>query len=154
MEKGRAMRGKTIVKIVIGVLIVGGVYVAYGAFKDDITQLWDGLHVKIAEYPQPRKTVWLDQGVSKGKLGWFYHADQGTRTFGIPYEWFMALEQPVISLTAVDLLSDSAYLDRYGFIPDTIIPGKKALPIGFARGGPMSRPDRRGLGETRAASRT
>ena len=166
MEKGRAMRGKTIVKIVIGVLIVGGVYVAYGAFKDDITQLWDGLHVKIAEYPQPRKTVWLDQGVSKGKLGWFYHADQGTRTFGIPYEWFMALEQPVISLTAVDLLSDSAYLDRYGFIPDTIIPGKKALPIGFTRGGPMSDPtgrpwrnpsskqDMTGIGLTCAACHT
>jgi mono/diheme cytochrome c family protein len=155
-----------IVKIVIAVLVVFGIYVAYGAFKDDIAQLWDGLHVKIAEYPQPRKTVWLDQGVSKDKLGWFYHADQGTRTFGIPYEWFMALEQPVISLTAVDLLSDSAYLDRYGFIPDTIIPGKKALPIGFTQGGPMSDPtgrpwrnpsskqDMTGIGLTCAACHT
>jgi len=130
------MRRRTIIKI--GVLAVGISVIAY--FKDDITQLWDGLHVKIAEYPQPKKTVWLDQNVSKDKLSWFYHADQGTRTFGIPYEWFMALEQPVISLTSVDLLSDPAYLDRYGFIPDTIIPGKKALPIGFAQGGPMSDP--------------
>jgi mono/diheme cytochrome c family protein len=129
-----------VVKIVIAALVVFGIYVAYGAFKDDIAQVWDGLHVKIAEYPQPKKTVWLDQGVSKDKLGWFYHADQGTRTFGIPYEWFIALEQPIISLSAVDLLSDSAYLDRYGFIPDTIIPGKKALPIGFTQGGPMSDP--------------
>src|ERR1700730_18272802 len=155
-----------IVKIVIAALVVFGVYVAYGAFKDDIAQVWDGLHVKIAEYPQPRKTVWLDQNVSKDKLGWFYHADQGTRTFGIPYEWFMALEQPVISLTAVDLLSDSTYLDRYGFIPDTIIPGKKALPIGFTQGGPMSdpsgppwrnpghKPEMAGIGLTCAACHT
>jgi hypothetical protein len=154
------------VKIIIAVLVVFGVYVAYGAFKDDIAQLWDGLHVKIAEYPQPKKTVWLDQGVSKDRLRWFYHADQGTRTFGIPYEWFMALEQPVISLTAVDLLSDSAYLDRYGFIPDTIIPGNKALPIGFAQGGPMldptgrpwrnpsSKQDMTGIGLTCAACHT
>ena len=42
--------------------------------------------------------------------------------------------------TNVDLFSDTAYLDRYGFIPDTIIPGKEALPIGFAQGGPMLDP--------------
>ena len=91
----------------------------------------------------PKKTVWLDQGIAKEKLSWFYHADQGTRTFGFPYEWFMALEQPTISwllFTKVGLFSDTAYLDRYGFIPDTIIPGKKALPIGFAKGGPMLDP--------------
>ena len=79
-------------------------------------------HVKLAEYPQPKKTVWLEQNVNREKLNWFYHADQGTRTFGIPYEWFMALEQPTIPwliFTAVDPFSDPAYLDRYGFIPDT-----------------------------------
>lgn len=134
------MRGRTITRIVVGALVVGGVY---AAFRDDIVFFWESLHVKIAEYPQPKKTVWLDQGISKEKLSWFYHADQGTRTFGIPYEWFMALEQPTVSpllFTSVELLSDTAYLDRYGFIPDTIIPGKKALPIGFAQGGPMLDP--------------
>src|SRR6478735_2122674 len=126
------MRGRTIAKLVVGALIVGGVYIA---FKDDITAFWDQLHPKIAEYPQPKKTVWLDRGISKEKLSWFYHADQGTRTFGFPYEWFMALEQPAISwvpFAKVGLLSDPAYLDRYGFIADTIIPNKEELPIGFA----------------------
>ena len=134
------MRGKTIAKIVVAVVVVGAVY---SAFKDDIAQLRDDLHVKVAEYPPPKKTVWLDQNISKENLSWFYHADQGTRTFGVPYEWFMALEQPTVPwllFTSVDLLSDTAYLDRYGFIPDTIIPGKKALPIGFAQGGPMLDP--------------
>jgi hypothetical protein len=134
------MRGMRIAKIVVGVLVVVG---AYTAFKDDIAAFWNNLHVKIAEYPEPKKTVWLDQGISKEKLSWFYHADQGTRTFGFPYEWLMALEQPTIPwllFTEVGLFSETAYLDRYGFIADTIIPGKKALPIGFAQGGPMLDP--------------
>ena len=158
------MRGRT--KIVIAALVAAA---GYAAFKDDIAQLWDNLHVKIAEYPQPKKTVWLDQGISKEKLSWFYHADQGTRTFGIPYEWFMALEQPTIPwliFTEAGPFSDPAYLDRYGFIPDTIIPGKKALPIGFAQGGPMldpsgapwrnprSKQDMTGVGLTCAACHT
>jgi mono/diheme cytochrome c family protein len=138
LSKGLIMRGRT--KIVIAALIAVAGYVA---FKDDIAKLWENLHVRIAEYPQPKKTVWLDQGISKEKLSWFYHADQGTRTFGMPFEWFMALEQPTIPwlvFTEADPLSDPAYLDRYGFIPDTIIPGKKALPIGIAQGGPMLDP--------------
>jgi hypothetical protein len=134
------MRGKKIATIVIALAIVG---IGYAAFKDDIAKLWQNLHVKIVEHPTPKKTVWLDQGIPKEKLSWFYHADQGTRTFGFPYEWFMALEQPTIPwllVTEVGLFSETAYLDRYGFIADTIIPGKKALPIGFAQGGPMLDP--------------
>ena len=134
------MRGKRIATIVIALAIVG---IGYAAFKDDIAKLWQNLHVKIVEHPTPKRTVWLDQGIPKEKLSWFYHADQGTRTFGFPYEWFMALEQPTIPwllVTEVGLFSETAYLDRYGFIADTIIPGKKALPIGFAQGGPMLDP--------------
>ncbi|MEH2586724.1 di-heme-cytochrome C peroxidase [Bradyrhizobium sp. AZCC 1721] len=134
------MRGKRIAKIVIALAVVG---IGYAAVKDDIAKLWQDLHVKIVEHPTPKKTVWLDQGIPKEELSWFYHADQGTRTFGFPYEWFMALEQPTISwlpFTKVGLFSDPAYLDRYGFIADTIIPGKEALPIGFAKGGPMMDP--------------
>src|SRR5215471_11973535 len=113
LARGHAMRGKTIAKIVVAALIVGGVYVA---FRDDIANLWNNLHVKVVEYPQPKKTVWLDQGVPKEKLSWFYHADQGTRTFSFPYEWFMALEQPTIPwliFTDAGPFSDTAYLDRY-----------------------------------------
>ena len=134
------MRGKTILKAVIALSIVT---IVYPVVKDDIAKLWQDLHVRIVERPAPNKTVWLDQGIAKDRLSWFYHADQGTRTFGIPFEWFMALEQPTISwvpFTRVGLFSDSAYLDRYGFIADTIIPGKTALPIGFAQGGGMLDP--------------
>lgn len=126
------MRGRTIATIIVAAVIAGG---AYAAFKDDIAQLRDNLHVKLAEYPQPKKTIWLEQNVDRDRLGWFYHEDQGTRTFGIPYEWFIALEQPTIPwlvFTSVDLFREQSYLDRYGFIPDTPVTGKIVLPIGFA----------------------
>ena len=134
------MRGRRIAKIVIALAVVG---IGYAVFKDDIAKTWQNLHVKIVEHPTPKKTVWLDQGIDKETLSWFYHADQGTRTFGFPYKWFMALEQPTIPwllFTSPGLFSDPAYLDRYGFIADTIIPGKTALPIGFAEGTPMLDP--------------
>ncbi|MFB9264795.1 di-heme-cytochrome C peroxidase [Bradyrhizobium erythrophlei] len=128
------MRRKTI--IIIGLLILVGLY-----FKDDLETLVDGFRVKVVEYQAPAKTVWLDQNVSAERLRWFYHADQGTRTFLIPHEWFMALEQPTIPwllLTAAPRLSETNYLGRFGFIADTVIPGKPdPLPIGFAQGGPM-----------------
>jgi hypothetical protein len=100
--------------------------------------LWhDKFTVEPPNYPPIGKVVWLDQNWTAEQRDWFHHADQGTQTFGIPYEWFMALEQPPISATGSGLLSDPAYLDRYGFIPDTTHPGKSEMPIGFAQGGPM-----------------
>ncbi len=81
------------------------------------------------------KPAWLDQQWTPQQRDWFHHADQGTQTFGIPYEWFIALEQPALSLSSPGLFSDTAYLDRYGFIPAWADPGNSDLPIGFAHGG-------------------
>lgn len=81
------------------------------------------------------KPVWLDQQWTQQQRDWFHHADQGTQTFGIPYEWFIALEQPSLSLSRPGLFSDTAYLDRYGFIPAYADPGNSDLPVGFAHGG-------------------
>jgi hypothetical protein len=97
----------------------------------------DDLTVEPPNYPPISKAVWLEQNWTAGERDWFHHADQGTQTFGIPYEWFIALEQPTLSLTAAGLLSDPVYLDRYGFIPDDTHPSKPELPIGFAHGGPI-----------------
>jgi hypothetical protein len=91
-------------------------------------------------YPPIGKVVWLDQHWTPQQRDWFYHADQGTQTFGIPYEWFIALEQPVPFLTNARLLSDTTYLDRYGFIPNTNS-AKPDLPIGFAHGTPLINSD-------------
>src|SRR4051794_23865309 len=115
---------------VAAVIVIAGI-VAYPY----VAKVYDGIKVKLPEYPTVQKTRWLDQNWTD-KRDWFHHADQGTATFHIPYEWFMALEQPVLSLTSVGLLSDPAYLDRFGFIPDPSDP-KLGLPVGMARGKAM-----------------
>jgi hypothetical protein len=61
---------------------------------------------------------WLDQNWSTEDRHWFHHASQGTATFPVPYAWFVALEQPGIHLfTQPGQLSDSNYLERFGFLP-------------------------------------
>jgi cytochrome c1 len=61
---------------------------------------------------------WLDQNWSTEARHWFHHVSQGTRTFPVPYVWFVALEQPRIYVfSRPGLLSDSNYLERFGFIP-------------------------------------
>jgi hypothetical protein len=91
--------------------------------------------IELPEYQTIGTTVWLSQNWTPDQRDWFHHADQGTQTFGVPYEWFVALEQPPLSTTKSGLLSDPVYLDRYGFIPDNAHPGQSELPIGFAHGG-------------------
>ena len=148
------MRGKRIAKIVIALAIVG---VAYSAFKDDIAKLWQDLHVKLVEHPTPKKTVWLDQGIAKEKLSWFYHADQGTRTFGFPYEWFDGAGAADDSLAAVHR---GRPLQRHRLSrPLRLHPGHHHPRQGGASdrvraGRSDARPDRRAVAATRAPSRT
>jgi hypothetical protein len=112
---------------IIAVLIAGGV--AFGA-----KSLLDKFSVSLPIYPRTERTVWLDRNWSSKEQDWLHHADQGTLTFGIPYEWFIALEQPVLSIGTPGLLSDPSYLDRYGFIPGSTESSGHELPGGFARG--------------------
>jgi mono/diheme cytochrome c family protein len=88
----------------------------------------------IPRYPPLGQIVWLDQGWTPQQRSWFHHVSQGTDTLPIPYAWFMALEQADISLSARPLLSDPAYLDRFGFIPSPKDAGNPdGLPVGFSR---------------------
>jgi hypothetical protein len=114
----------------VGVIIV--IVFAFVAVKVN-----DKLTVELPKYPPIESAIWLDQNWTTEQRDWFHHADQGTQPFGIPYEWFMALEQPALSLSAPGLLSDRLYLDRFGFIPSDTNSRTPELPIGFAHGGPM-----------------
>src|SRR5262249_45988084 len=69
--------------------------------------------------PLPIKAArWLDQNWSTEDRHWFHHVSQGTKTFPVPYAWFVALEQPrTYVFSQPGLLSDSNYLERFGFIP-------------------------------------
>jgi hypothetical protein len=87
----------------------------------------------LPNFAKPKEVLWLDQGWDTTSADWFHHADQGTQTFQIPFEWFVALEQPGVSVGSLGLFAAPDYLNRYGFISDE---KAEALPIGFAHGGP------------------
>jgi len=86
-----------------------------------------GCTVSLPDYPAPSRRVWLDQGWTPQERETFHHIDQGTLTFGIPYEWFVALEQPSSWPGETSRFADKTWLDRFGYIP-----GESSLPVGFA----------------------
>jgi hypothetical protein len=84
----------------------------------------------LPDMPAVKSARWLDQNWSTEDRHWFHHVSQGTKTFPVPYAWFVALEQPRIHLfSQPGLLSDTDYLERFGFIPSpkTIHTDKAAL---------------------------
>ncbi len=119
------------VKIAVGVAAIAAASYAAIYAKENF-------FVDLPEYPSIGKAVWLPQNWSPKDADWYHHADQGTVTFGVPYEWFTKLEQPTIPFPAIfsaaGRLADASYLDRYGFIPGNIAGGNNELPIGFAGG--------------------
>ncbi len=96
--------------------------VAIAEFPDQVGTIVPPL-AQVLPPPLPNRApakaaVWLDQNWTTEDRHWFHHASQGTATFQVPYDWFMALEQPGLRLLSrPGLLSDSAYLDRFGFLP-------------------------------------
>ena len=77
-----------------------------------------GCAPSLPKNPPITEARWLDQNWSDDERFWFHHASQGTSTLPVPYDWFVALEQPNLSLFGdPGLLKDSDYLRRFGFIP-------------------------------------
>ena len=80
-----------------------------------------------------QRTVYLEQGWSDADRHRYHHLTQGAATLRIPFEWFLALEQPRLSLNEAPLLRAPDYLSRFGFLPSPKSehnPG--GLPVGFA----------------------
>ncbi|HEY0418851.1 MAG TPA: di-heme-cytochrome C peroxidase, partial [Acetobacteraceae bacterium] len=83
--------------------------------------------------PAPPEASTLDQNWSDAQRRWFYHTSQGTKL--MPYGWFLALEQPSLSLTGAPPFSAPDNLARFGFLPDTPSANNPdGLPVGFAPG--------------------
>lgn len=109
--------------LVIGLCLVA--LVAVAEFPNQVRAMLPqkGLLVNLLPPPLPtlpetKAAFWLDQNWSLKDRHWFHHASQGTATFPVPYEWFMALEQPRLHLfSRSGMMKDSAYLERFGFIP-------------------------------------
>lgn len=94
-----------------------------------------GCAPKLPELEKIDRVIWLQENWgTEDDRQWYRHASQGTATFPVPYEWFMALEVPEISFFGTPgLLSDNAYLLRFGFLPGERSQYNNAgLPVGFA----------------------
>src|SRR3954462_5495495 len=80
---------------------------------------------------KPVDVQFANQNWTADQRAWFYHSAQGTEL--LPYKWFMALQQPQIKVFGdVPKFADSAYLARFGFLPDSAGPqNPEGLPVGF-----------------------
>ncbi|MDE5441549.1 cytochrome C [Bradyrhizobium sp. CSA207] len=120
----RTVRG--VLKLAALLLAIGLVaLVAVAEFPDQVRAMLPqkGILAQLLPPPLPRvpettAAYWLEQNWSLKDRHWFHHASQGTATFPVPYSWFLALEQPRLHLVSrPGMLKDSAYLERFGFIP-------------------------------------
>src|SRR4051794_2970423 len=115
--------GKIAKAAIVLVALLGAAVVAVAEFPDQVRKVVPSLLAQLLPPTLPvlapvKTAYWLDQNWSTEDRHWFHHASQGTATFPVPYAWFLALEQPGLHLfTAPGLLSDSSYLERFGFLP-------------------------------------
>jgi len=119
------MKRIAIATVLIVLLLVVGIYhyLSQPQFRVDVP-----------EYQNPPEQLsHADQGWTDDQRLHFHHTSQGTRL--IPYDWFMALEQPCLSLFGCDSFTDKTYLARFGFLSSQTDPklNPDALPVGFAR---------------------
>lgn len=119
------MKRIAISAVLVILLLVGGAYLYLQRPE---------FQVDVPEYQnQPEQVIHADQGWTDDQRVHFHHTSQGTRL--VPYDWFMALEQPCLSLFGCDLFADKTYLARFGFLSsqaDSKL-NPDGLPIGFAR---------------------
>lgn len=100
-----------------------------------LSLLFCGCEGKLPEYHAPKEVHWLNQNWTPEVWDGFYHTPQGTEI--IPYDWFIALEQPQLSINPfykIPLFSEANYLGRFGFLPsDKSALNPDGLPVGFAK---------------------
>lgn len=144
------MAKKIIAGVFILLLIVGG-YFLYTKLNE--------LSVVIPEYKAPpEQKVKLEQNWSESQRHSFHYTAQGTRL--LPYEWFMALEQPCLSIIGCEPFHEKTYLARFGFLEGDTDPklNPDGLPVGFAQQDDFYDPESKGttkvVGLTCAACHT
>lgn len=84
--------------------------------------------------PQFNETIWLPQGWTEAERQNFHYMSQGSSTFPVSYQWFLALERPVdlkhwFAGEPEKPFADPIYLQRFGFIRSD----SNDLPIGFTK---------------------
>ena len=72
--------------------------------------------VELPGYEAERTNQWASQGWTNADSHWFHHVSQGTSTFGLPFEWLDAMQQPELSPSHVGRFLDPDYLAHFGFV--------------------------------------
>ncbi len=86
----------------------------------------------VPKIDRPGTVAWLPQNWSEDQRHRYYHMAQGSEL--LPYAWFLALEQPRLTIEGAPLFRDDSYLQGFGFIPDSAYEqNPDALPVGFTR---------------------
>src|SRR5271169_6473808 len=86
----------------------------------------------VPKIERPKEVAWMAQNWTEDQRRRYYHTAQGSDL--LPYAWFLALEQPRITITGAPLFRDDAYLQGFGFIPDPAYEqNPDGLPVGFVR---------------------
>jgi hypothetical protein len=127
------MRRLAIGAVITVLLLAGGAYLYLRQPQ---------FRVDVPDYQNPpEQLIHSQQGWTDDERLRFHHTPQGTRL--APYNWFIALEQPCLSLFGCELFSDKIYLARFGFLSsqtDSKL-NPDGLPIGFARQGAFYDPE-------------
>jgi len=88
--------------------------------------------LEVPKIERPKNVAWLWQNWTEEQRRRYYHTAQGSEL--IPYAWFLALEQPRITIKGAPPFRDDSYLQGFGFIPDYAYEqNPDGLPVGFAR---------------------
>jgi hypothetical protein len=88
--------------------------------------------LQVPHIERPATVVWLPQNWTDDQRRRYYHLAQGSEL--LPYSWFLALEQPRLSIKGAPPFKEASYLQGFGFIPDTVNDqNPDGLPVGFAR---------------------
>ena len=86
----------------------------------------------VPDIARPNQVAWLQQNWTEEQRNRYYHTAQGSEL--LPYAWFLALEQPRISIKGEPPFRSNSYMQGFGFIPDGISAlNPDGLPVGFVR---------------------
>jgi len=125
----------------LAILLVGSVFLVYRVYHPALPP-----EVVFSDTGQMNNGVWTEAERQR-----YYHLTQGSQI--MPYNWFVALEQPGISEKALFIAPE--YTTQFRLIPDpNTISNPDRLPVGFAKDEPDPVTNIENVGLTCAACHT
>jgi hypothetical protein len=105
----RTSAGKILLRLVLLAAVLAGLYLIVAPIMEI-----GGVNAPKSQAPT---LIRLNQSWTEEESVCFHHTSQGTRI--LPVDWFMAMEQPVLTFLPVGRLSSRDFLGRFGFMYET-----------------------------------